>query len=183
MDIPQFREDQVNPALQEQDVGSTFQQFVHELMPPKYPGLHLFPGVGKDGSIDLSQTLEHNRVVFECKYIGEGGLKEAQKRWRSVAKKLRTHLANSSGPTRGQSQYEPWYRTDPVIRQLIFCISCELANLKQFDELRTEITDFFRGLAEKHEYLRHLARLSVDIVGWNDLYTQLQQSRGQLLVW
>ncbi len=183
MDIPRFREDQVNPTLQEQDFGSAFQQFVHELMLPKYPGLHLFPGVGKDGAIDLSQTSEHSRVVFECKYIGVGGLKEAQKRWRSVAKRLRTHLANSSGPTRGQSQYEPWYRTDPPIRQLVFCISCEIANLNQSDELKTEITDFFRGLAEKHEYLRHLAQLSVEIVDWNDLYMQLQQSPSLMFRW
>ena len=95
MNIPQFHDAQVNPALQEQDLGSTFQRFVHELKLPEHPGLHVFPGAGKDGTIDLCQTLESYRVVFECKHIGEGGFKEAQKRWRSVAKKLQKHLASS----------------------------------------------------------------------------------------
>jgi hypothetical protein len=183
MNIPHFNNDQVNPALLGQDLGTAFQLFVHELKLPEYQGLHVFPGAGKDGAIDLCQTLEGYRVVFECKHIGEGGFKEAQKRWRSVAKKLQKHLAHPSGPTKGQLQYEPWYNADPAIKHFFFCISCELANQQQFDELQTEIFGFFRFLAKQREHLKHLAQLSVTILDWNDLYTHLHRLPRLMFRW
>jgi len=99
MDIPRFRREYINTELLGDDLGDVFQRFVHELLLYDYPELHLFPGAGKDGAIDLSQTKVGSRMVVQCKHIGEDGLAEAQKRWRNVAKNLNTHLAKASGPS------------------------------------------------------------------------------------
>ena len=173
MDIPRFSFDNLNPRLREDDVGSTFQVFAHELLRPAYPELHLFDGGGKDGGIDLSETRDTARTVVECKYIGQDGLEGARSRWGVVADNLRTHLAKASGPTPGQAQYEPWYRTDPAIREYVFVTSSKYKNQNQIDELLQEISDFFGGLARRHAHLAHLAGLAVRTLDWNDLLTML----------
>ena len=183
MDIPRFCRENINTELLGDDLGDAFQGFVHELLLPEYPELHLFPGAGKDGAIDLSQTRAGSRTVFQCKHIGKDSLAEAQKRWRDIAKNLKTHLANSSGPSTGQAQYSPWYDKSPAINEFIFCLSSTLANQKQYDELRQEIVDFFAGLAKEHKHLEHLARLSVDIFDWNRLCVRLRQHPHLMLRW
>jgi len=183
VDIPRFCRENINTELLGDDLGDAFQRFVHDLLLPEYPELHLFPGAGKDGAIDLSQTRAGSRTVFQCKHIGEDGLAEAHKRWRDVAKNLKTHLADPSCPTTGQAQYGPWYDKSPAITEFIFCLSSTLANQKQYDELRQEIVEFFAGLAKEHKHLEYLSRLSVDIFDWNTLCVRLRQHPHLMFRW
>ena len=183
MDIPRFYREHLNPRLLYEELGSTFQAFVHELLLPDFPDLHFFPGKGKDGAIDLSQTMTVDRTVVECKHIGEDGLPGAQKRWRTVANHLKTHLADPRGPTRFQSQYGPWYRTDPAIREYLFCISSELGGQEQIDRLRNEIVRFFTELAAQYEHLAHLTELSVMVLDWNDFCARLQRRPHLIFRW
>ncbi len=174
--------EEINPRLCQHDLGGAFQIFVHEVLLPDYPDLHLFPSMGKDGAIDLSQTMAVSRTIFECKYISEGGLEECQSVWRNVAHNLEKHLADSSGPTKGQAQYRPWYRTDPPIREYIFCTSSILSNQNQIDQLKQEI-EFFTDLSSKHEHLRHLKELSVEVYDWNALCSRLKQHPNLIFRW
>jgi hypothetical protein len=183
MTIPRFRRYNLNPMLVQEDIGDTFQAFAYEVLRYDYPDLHFFPGKGKDGVIDLSQTRGQQRVVVECKFIGRKGLAQAQRRWGDIARKLNTHLADPSGPTKRQAQYRPWYRTDPKIVEFVFCISSVLDNQDQIDELQKEITSFFSDLSQKHEHLAHLGELSVRILDWNDLCQQLRQRPHLLFRW
>ncbi len=183
MTIPRFRRHNLNPRLVEEDIGDAFQAFAYEILLHEYPDLRFFPGKGKDGVIDLSQTRGQQRVVVECKLIGKDDLGPAQRRWRDVARKLATHLADPGGPTRGQAQYRPWYRTDPKIAEFVFCISSVLKTQKQIDDLEEEIASFFTGLSREHEHLAHLGGLSVRILGWNDLCQRLRQRPHLLFRW
>jgi len=183
MDIPRFSKEQLHPKLLHQDLGDAFQKFIHELLLSDYPDLHLFPSKGKDGAIDLSQTLEASRTVVESKYIGKDNLKEAQVAWRNVADKLERHLAEPNGPTSGQAQYRPWYRTDQPISEYIFYISSLLANQDQYDRLIKEITDFFTTISSKHEHLRHLNGLSVAVFDWNDCCSRLKKQPHLIFRW
>ncbi len=183
MDIPRFCKEELNPRLCQQDLGGAFQAFVHEVLLPDYPDLHLFPSMGKDGAIDLSQTLAASRSIFECKYLSEGGLEECQSVWRGVAHNLEKHLADSSGPTKGQAQYGPWYRTNPPIREYIFCTSSILSNQNQIDLLKQEIFMFFAELRSKHEHLRHLKELSVEVLDWNACCSRLKQRPHLIFRW
>ncbi|MCD4765022.1 MAG: hypothetical protein K8R34_00785, partial [Methanosarcinales archaeon] len=183
MDIPRFSEGQVHPELLHQDLGDAFQRFIHELLLSDYPDLHLFPSKGKDGAIDLSQTLETSRTVVECKFIGKDEVKEAHIAWRNVADNLKKHLAQPDGPTSGQAQYKPWYSTDQPIREYIFYISSILANQNQIDQLKQEITNFFTTLSSEHEHLRHLNALSVEVFDWNDCCTKLKKQPHLIFHW
>jgi len=183
IDIPRFSEEQLHPKLLHKDIGDAFQKFIHELLFSDYPDLHLFPSKGKDGAIDLCQTLEASRTVVECKFIGKDEVSEAQTAWRNVAKKLEKHLAEPDGPTSGQAQYRPWYRTDQPIREYIFYISSLLANQNQTDQLKQEITDFFTTLSNKHKHLRHLNELSVEVLDWNDCCSRLKKQPHLIFRW
>ena len=175
MDIPRFAIDHVNPRLADGDIGDAFQRFVYEVLREDHSDLHLFNAGGKDGAIDLSATMATSRLVVECKHIGaeDDGLAAAEKAWRGVAGRLAQHLADSQGPTLGQSQYEPWYRTDPSIGHYIFCTSALMANDAQRLKLQGEIKTFFTDLAVKHHHLAHLAAIAVEVFEWNDLCGKL----------
>jgi len=173
--IPEFLRDNLNPRLVQEDLGEAFQRFVHELLTPEYPDLHLFPSTGKDGAIDLSQTSQTSRTAIETKHLSKKALVYAQRTWRDVAKKLREHLADPSGPTMGQAQYRPWYRTDPPIQEYLFCISSTLANQEQKDKLREEICNLFAQLSSEYQHLAHLGTLAVQVIDWNDCCSRLRQ--------
>jgi len=173
--IPEFLRDNLNPRLVQEDLGEAFQRFVHELLTPEYPDLHLFPSTGKDGAIDLSQTSQTSRTAIETKHLSKKALVYAQRTWRDVAKKLREHLADPSGPTMGQAQYRPWYRTDPPIQEYLFCISSTLANQEQKDKLREEICNLFAQLSSEYQHLAHLGALAVQVIDWNDCCSRLRQ--------
>jgi hypothetical protein len=150
-------------------VGDAFQAFGHEVLLREYPELHLFPTEGKDGAIDLSQTSDNTRMACECKHVGSDNLAAVQAEWRSVAKRLEEHLADPNGPTRGQSQYGPWYRKVPAIEKFIFCTSAQLKNQQQTDELRDEIAAFFQTLTKRFSHLSHLTALKSTVFDWSAL--------------
>ena len=183
MDIPRFSRENINPKFCKQDIGDSYQEFIHDLLLPEYPDLHLFPTRGKDGAIDLSQTMATSRTVIECKYISEDRQnQDCLSVWRNVEKKLKTHLADPDGPTKGQAQYEPWYRTNPPITEYIFCVSSIGRNLDNFDTLNQEIKEFFTGLG-KYEHLSHLKELSVKIIDWSDCCSKLKQHPNLIYRW
>lgn len=181
MDIPRF-EQHLRSGQAPGNPGDAFQVFAHELLSEDYPGLHFFPGGGKDGGIDLAQSAGGRRAVVECKYVGADGLQEARRRWLEVAGHLSQHLSAPGGPTAGQAQYAPWYRTDPPIREYVFCVSSELGNLRQADELKEEIERFFEGLSAA-PHLAHLSGLSVRVLDWNDLRAALLRRPHLLFRW
>jgi len=181
--MPRFLRRNLNPRLVEDDIGDAFQAFAYEVLRTDYPDLHLFPGRGKDGAIDLSQTEGQTRTVVECKFIGTDGLAQAQRRWRDVARRLATHLADPEGPTKRQAQYGPWYRTDPRITEFVFCISSVLKNQEQRDQLGQEIDLFFTNLSREHEHLAHLGELSVQVLDWSDLCDRLHRQPHILFRW
>jgi peptidyl-tRNA hydrolase len=182
MDNPRFI-DQLNSGSPHPSPGDAFQIFVHELLLHDYPDLHVFPGGGKDGGIDLVQTTAQPRLVVECKYIGNDDLSEAQQRWRSVKKNLEKHLADPAGPTKGQAQYRPWYNAAPAINEYIFCVSSRLAGVEQFAVLRGEIEQFFVKLASTHQHLQHLSDLKVTVLDWNDLHDRLRRHPHVMFRW
>ncbi|MDQ3011522.1 MAG: ATP-binding protein, partial [Acidobacteriota bacterium] len=182
MNVPRFEEALLaKPATAEK--GDLFQQFVQDLLSLEYPGLHPFPGAGKDGGIDLVQKTEASRLVVECKYVGSDGLQPAQTRWNEVADKFRRNLTDPAGPPTTEPQYGPWYKTDPAIGSYLFCVSSIVKNLNQFDKLETKIADFFKELSAKHAHLKHLADVAVTVLDWNDLATRFQQHPHLLFRW
>ncbi|HWS89157.1 MAG TPA: hypothetical protein VN282_19450 [Pyrinomonadaceae bacterium] len=182
MDIPRF-EDHLMTAATPQSVGDAFQTFVYELLHQDYPDLHPFPAGGKDGGIDLVESRDGRRTVVECKYVGTDGLQAARQRWLEVAGHLAEHLSDATGPTRGQAQYGPWYRTDPPIGKYIFCVSSVLGNLEQSDKLCEEIANFFGEMAARHAHLAHLFGLPITVLDWNDLQTRLRRHPHLLFRW
>jgi hypothetical protein len=183
MGIPRFARRNLNPSLVLGNIGKAFEEFACQVLRADYPALRLFPSRGKDGAIDLIETAAGARTVVECKFIGKDGLAEAQRRWREVADKLAAHLAAPDGPAKGQAQYGPWYRTEPRIAEFVFCISSELSNQEQIDQLHEKITHFFSDLVEKHEHLAHLRELSVRVLDWNYLCDRLRQRPHLLFHW
>src|SRR2546423_15091782 len=100
MSIPQFNKHlETRPATE--NAGDLFQTFVYEVLLDDYEGLHLFPGGGKDGGIDLIQTVEEPRLVVECKYIGNGGVGGGRARWRGGWGKFKKNTNPPRGPKKG----------------------------------------------------------------------------------
>jgi len=183
MHIPRFTSEQVNPPLAQQGLDAAFQVLVSELLKPDYPDLYVFPCGGKDGGIDGIQDGQSSRVVLECKVVGEDKIETARSRWKEVRARLEKHLTDPSGPTKGQSQYGPWYRSDRPIEEYIFAVSCALSNLSARDTLEKEIGDFFRGLAGQHAHLAHLRTLTVKVLDWDRLQHRLEASPHLVFRW
>ena len=172
----EFRHDQLNPVLADNGEGDAFQRFVADTLRREYPQLHLFQTGGKDGAIDFSQTADSSRVVGETKKIGdEDVLASSQQEWRLVNQRLQKHLADPAGPTKGQSQYRPWYCADPAICEYLFCVSGRLANQSQRDTLHDEIKGALSELASAHTHLQHLGQIDVKVLDWGDFETRLAQ--------
>ena len=176
MQIPRFSNSEVSQRLLGTGVDDAFQRFVAEALKPRWPELHVFPAAGKDGGIDLSQTTD-TRTVVECKVVGDDEVSKVEARWNEVAERLAKNLASADGPPSGQSQYEPWYRTEPPINEYLFCVSASLKNQARRDDatigLRSTIATFFRDLAEKHPHLSHLRSLQVQVIDWDELTENL----------
>lgn len=182
MEIFRFKADQLSSELAAKGGGDAFQQLVHELLLPSHPGLHLFRTGGKDGGIDLIHDAPAGKTVFECKYLGENGIAPAEARWKEVAKHLKDHVVDPVGPTRGQSQYRPWYETEPGIVRYVFCISSLLDNQSQRASLRKTIADFLRELA-KRPHLSHLAAVDVVVLDASDFATHINAAPHTLFAW
>jgi len=156
------------------DASSAFQAFVPDLFSRDYPGLDCFPTRGKDGCIDFCHTVDAQRMVGECKFMEDGDIKAAYKAWAEVYEKLQRHLASPDGPTPGQSQYGPWYRTDPAISEYLFCISSELKNQEQVDGLERQIDSDFHKLAAQHTHLSHIRNIKLRVLHWGRLAEKLK---------
>lgn len=183
MSIPSFTQPTLNDRLLVAGLGDAFQALVHHLLEPQFPGLHRFPGAGKDGCIDLIAPTVNGRVVIECKQIAMDGLEHAQRQWREVADKLARNLADPSGPPRGQAQYDPWYRTDVPINRYLFVVSSLVKNARGIDDIRDEITGFFAKLANAHSHLSHLSRIGVEVLDWSDLTVLLEKNAYLVFRW
>ena len=182
MGIPRFEKQNVNPRLAIADIGDAFQGFVHELLLPEHSQLHRFPGGGKDGGIDLIETSDTCFVV-ECKVVGEDNYTQIEQRWKTVKGHLEEHLSDANGPTKGQSQYLPWYSTDTPIAEYVFCVSAKFAHEQQRRDLRETITDFFHDLAKRLPHLSHLGTLKVSVIDWNDLCDHLRKRPHSIFRW
>jgi len=183
MDVPRFIGEHVNPRLIREGLDTAFQELASELLKPEYPGLYAFPSRGKDGGIDGVQDGESSRVVLECKVVGDDKIETALSRWREVRDRLDKHLADPSGPTPGQSQYQPWYRTDRPIQEYILALSCDLSNLSGHDNLREEISTFFEVMADRHAHLSHLRHLTVEVLDWRQIQDRLKAKPHLVFRW
>ena len=176
MNIPRFTDDEVSPQLLKGGLDDAFQRFVAEALSSRWEGLHVFPAAGKDGGIDLSVTTDI-RTVAECKIVGTDDVATVTSRWNEVAARLEKHLVLPDGPSSGQSQYEPWYRSGLPISEYLFCVSASPKNQARRDDVKIELRDtiqsFFRGLVEKYPHLDHLKNLVVQILDWDDLVVDL----------
>src|ERR1035437_8093202 len=182
MPIQRFERRNVNPHLATADIGDAFQGFVHELLLSEHPKLHRFPGGGKDGGIDL---IEDSNTCFgvECKVVGNDDYAEIEQRWKTVKDHLENHLSNPNGPTKGQSQYLPWYSTDTPITEYVFSVSAAFANEQQRRDFRNGITDYFHNLARRRTHLSHLGALKVSVLDWNDLSDRLRKRPHFIFRW
>ena len=184
MNIPDFAHDNLNPRFVGDGEGDAFQRFVFDALRPEFPQLHLFPTGGKDGGIDLSQTDDSSRLIVETKKVGaEDVATAASREWILVAGRLRKHLADPDGPTKGQSQYRPWYRHDIPVTDYLYCISGKLANENQRDALRGEIEAVFVELAARHAHLTHLSGIAVRVLDWGYFEGILQSHPHLLFRW
>ena len=165
----------LNPRLAGGDLGVAFPRLVFEVLQPERPGLVLLDAPGKDGGIDLSEVRADGLAVVEAKHVGANSSADATDRWREVAKRLRTHLANPDGPTKGQSQYGPWYRRDRPIVEYTFCVSSTIGGQQRRDTLRQEIEGVFTELAGNHQHLAHLAGVRVELLDWAELAPDIER--------
>lgn len=183
MTLPRFRAENLESSLAAGDLADAFQRFATDVLRAEYPALHLYPTGGKDGAIDASVIALDHCTVVEFKHIGEDGIKPALGQWRIVAERLRQHLADPTGPTKGQAQYSPWYDKDPPIRSYVFCISSQLDNLAQTTQLRDEIADFFDKLVTERPHLAHMNGLKAEVLDWQDLDRRVQDQLHLLFRW
>ncbi len=174
MTLPRFRAENLDPSLAAGELADAFQRFAADVLRSEYPGLHLYPTGGKDGAIDANAIAEGQCTVFEFKHIGEDEIDSAWGQWKVVAERLWKHLADPSGPTKGQGQYFPWYDKGVPIRSYIFCVSSILSNLAQATKLRDEIASFFDKLAAERSHLSHLDKLKVQILDWQEFDRRVQ---------
>lgn len=181
-EFPDFEIQRLNPSLSSGGIGEAFETFAFELLQPDFPGLHMFSGGGKDGAIDFSQTTASTRTVAECKYIGSGDYGDAVIRWKEVSRHLAEHLANPLGPTKGQSQYWPWYRTDPTINRFLFCFNAT-SKQGQRDALRDLIQLDLSTLGGLHSHLAHLKSVEVELIDWNDCTARLRRFPHLIFRW
>lgn len=182
MDIPRFERESLNRRLVPGELGDAFQRFSGDVLRVEYPGLHTFPTAGKDGGIDHVDSGEA-RTVFECKLVGEDSYRRVEQAWQEVARLLERHLANPAGPTPGQAQYGPWYRTDPPIARYVLVTSAEIANLANRDDLRDTIRGFLHNLAATRPHLAHLAAVEVETTDWADLVAVLRRRPHLVFRW
>jgi hypothetical protein len=183
VNLPRFKIGEINPRLGHENAGDAFQVFAYEVLLREFPRLHLFPTGGKDGAIDLSQTADDSRVICECKYVGADDLTVVQAEWRTVAKRLEQHLADPNGPTRGQSQYYPWYRRAPAIEKFVFCTSAQIKNQASADKLGDEIVEFFQTLSRRFPHLSHLSTLKVEVLDWSDFVKKTTEQPHLVFRW
>ncbi len=175
-----FTSDLLHPDRINEDDGSLdklFVRLVYDLFRDVHPALSYHDGGGKDGAIDLWNDAGNERHVFECKQFGVGkkGLvwEAAQSSWKKVQKNLEKNLLR--GHDGCQSQYRPWFNSNPRIVRYTFIVSCTInPSPDRLDELRKNIKSAFEELSVKSGELSHLRDIVVDVVDWNALRRKLE---------
>lgn len=178
-DCPRFLPENLNAGVAPDSPADAFQSFLKEILSKDYPGLVGFPTRGRDGAIDLSHSIESSkdgeaatRTVFESKFVESEtiDLTTSQQKWGEVFKHLSDNL---SDPEKGQSQYRPWLRRDPMITKYIFCVSARFSNQNIRDELKNKIEEDLTELSEFHDDLRHLSEINVEVLDWGNISEKL----------
>ena len=166
MDIPRFVRSELNPDLvADHTDGDAYQLFMYDILRGDFPGLRSYATAGKDGAIDLARSAPGGgRQIFECKFVGSDDQKEVKRRWAEVADKLDRNLAKPEGPPTGQSQYGTWYVPEPIT-VYYFCTSSLYSNETAYQELKSEIDQFFVELAQR-PHLEHLRGIRVHAESW-----------------
>ena len=130
---------------------------------------------GKDGGIDLAQSRDMVSDVVECKHVADCELATVADAWDDVADKLGRHLAKPEGPTKGQSQYRPWYNSAFPINRYVFCTNAVPKNDAQAQGFRARLGAYFPDLAsvEGREHLEHLKKTTTEVWFWLDFVREL----------
>ncbi len=178
---PKFTLENIEPDLVGDGLGDAFQRFLGELFGPKTE-VERFQTRGRDGAIDLSETVDGVRTVYEGKASEDAKFERAERAWREGITKLRKYLEPPDAPPKGSGQYKPWYRRDPAIGHYRFCINAE-CNQNQADGLRDIIQEDLDRLIDKHGHLKHLRGLTAAVWHWERLADLLNQQPDLLFRW
>jgi hypothetical protein len=163
-----------------EDDGSDFESFVYEALSLLVDTGTLRPGFGRgrDGAIDHIVEGAEIRTVIECKFIGRHATSAPLDRWAEVRRHLRENLpklATKGASERRGSPYAPWLDCERPIDSYQFVISFPFLHVQERSDLERQIADDFAGLSEKHLHLSHLARIHVQVRGWDDLLGELRR--------
>jgi hypothetical protein len=164
-------------------LGEGFQRFTADILRKRYPDLQRYVSSGKDGCIDHSVTRAGRRIFIESKHVEDEAFESAVRAWNDVEQKLRKYLVTPDRPPTGQSQFAPWYETDPPLREFVFVTNARVSNESKRDELKKAIHACFNDLAKSHAHLRHLADVMVTTFFWDDLLGLLEVDATCLLRW
>ena len=178
---PKFTIENVESDLLGDGLGDAFQRFIGELI-GRENEVERFQTRGPDGAIDLSETTEGVRAVYEAKALEDASFRRAEAAWRDVIKHLRDNLKPPDAPPKGRAQYKPWYRKDPAIRHYRFCINAE-CNQNQADGLRDTIQGDLDRLIADYGHLKHLRGLRAEVWHWGRLADLLNKQPDLLFRW
>jgi hypothetical protein len=166
----EFTQEQVDPTRWGSSSDHGFQNLVRDLLRSAGREVHGFEAAGNDGGIDIFERLldmdgRLGLAVWECKYVStsKNTLGAARGRWLKTQRNLEKNLSAATGPPSGQRRYRPWYDYHEPVRAYEIWFGARLKNLDHFKALELHIRDFFRGLADQHEHLAHLANLDVTV--------------------
>ncbi len=174
---PKFIAENIDPALLGEGLGDAFQRLLGELM-----DVERFQTRGRDGAIDLSDTLGADRTVYEGKTSEIADFDKAENSWKSVFKHLEKNLATPGGPPKGNAQYSPWHRKYPAICTYAFCLNAG-CNQSRADMLRDKIQTDLNTLIKKHKHLYHLKGIDVEVWHWDRITKFLERSPDLLYRW
>jgi hypothetical protein len=96
------------------------------------------------------------------RHVGSDDEARVRSKWQDTTDRFERHLQDPRGPTTGQAQYEPWYKTGTPISRYLFVTSATFANPAQKDRLKKEIRECFGRLAGL-PHLGHLSGLRVEV--------------------
>ena len=148
----------LHPDRLSEDGGSLdklFVRLVYDLFASDCPTLTYHDRGGKDGAIDLWFDASSQRLVFECKQIGNDikpqPWEAARARWRKVRSNLDKNLPQGVDVCDGP--YRTWFSDSPRIVKYSFVVSCPIFPLVHKDDLRQEIEGAFEALSLKSDDL------------------------------
>jgi hypothetical protein len=142
--------------------GDDFERFVLECFRVAKEEIAFIKSLrrGRDGAIDLID--QHSEVgattVAECKYIGEGGFREAKARWKEVYSHLNRYLPDlCANPNKNpKSPYRTWLDSSRPVQRYRFCITASLtpSDVIQLEKLIAhDLADLANAGVEAVRYL------------------------------